>query len=63
MEEAVMKVLIASLFAVAVLAGASACQSDNQYDGVSRFADEGSQSSPYYGPGSPPRDFGESHRS
>ncbi len=52
-----MKVLIASLFAAAVLAGVAGCQTDRQYDGVSRFADEGTGLNAYYGPGSPPRDF------
>jgi hypothetical protein len=31
------------------------CQTDSQYDGVSRFADTGYWDR-YYGPGSPPRD-------
>ena len=38
----------------------SACESTGQYDGVSRFADTGSPVGSYYGPGSPPRDFGDS---
>lgn len=55
-----MKVLIASMIAGAVLAGVAACQTDRQYDGVSRFADEGVDHNAYYGPDSPPRDFGQS---
>jgi len=38
----------------------SACETSGPYDGVSRFADTGSPVSAYYGPGSPPRDFGDS---
>ncbi len=54
-----MKVLSATLIAAAILASAAACQSDDQYDGVSRFADEGTDYRAYYGPDSPPRDFGD----
>jgi hypothetical protein len=45
----------------AALAGLvlSACESTNGNDGVSRFADTGGVFGPYYGPGSPPRDFGD----
>jgi hypothetical protein len=57
-EEAVVKIAIAGLFAAVVLAGVAACQTDRQYDGVSRFADEGTDLNAYYGPASPPRDFG-----
>jgi hypothetical protein len=56
-----MKVLVATLFAAAVLGGLSACQTDRQYDGVSRFADEGTDFNAYYGPDAPPRDFGAEH--
>ena len=38
----------------------SACETSGGYDGVSRFADTGGPLSAYYGPGSPPRDFGDS---
>ena len=48
-----------AVMAIAVLLLA-ACQSDGQYDGVSRFADTGGMVGAYYGPGSPPRDFGAS---
>ena len=47
-------------FAAAAIALAlSACESAGEYDGVSRFADTGSVTGAYYGPGSPPRDFGD----
>jgi hypothetical protein len=49
-------VLATALTALAL----SACETSGQYDGVSRFADTGAPISSYYGPGSPPRDFGES---
>ena len=45
--------------ALAVLS-LSACGSTGGYDGVSRFADTGGPMTAYYGPGSPPRDFGDS---
>ena len=51
-----------ALTVMAVVAAAlalSACET-SQYDGVSRFADTGSPMTSYYGPGSPPRDFGDS---
>ena len=51
-------------FAIAVAALAvlalSACESNSGYDGVSRFADTGGPMTAYYGPGAPPRDFGDS---
>lgn len=50
-----MKLLFASLFGLGLLALA-ACESTNQNDGVSRFADSSYYGSAYYGPGSPPRD-------
>lgn len=37
----------------------AACESTGGYDGVSRFADTGGAVGAYYGPGSPPRDFGD----
>jgi hypothetical protein len=50
-------------FAVAIAAltalTLSACESAGGYDGVSRFADTGGMAGAYYGPGSPPRDFGD----
>ncbi len=50
-----------TVMAAAVLGLAlSACESTSQYDGVSRFAGKGGIVEPYYGPGSPPRDFGDS---
>jgi len=49
--------IVATAFAALSL---SACQSSGGYDGVSRFADTGSPMTAYYGPGSPPRDFGDS---
>lgn len=47
-------------FVAAAIVGLAlaACGSTGGYDGVSRFADTGSPISAYYGPGSPPRDFG-----
>lgn len=44
-----------------VLAGfaLAACESTGGNDGVSRFADTGGAIGAYYGPGSPPRDFGD----
>ena len=45
-----------AVVALAVLA-LSACESDGGYDGVSRFAGASGPDAPYYGPGSPPRDF------
>ena len=48
-----------AIVAAAMLALAG-CQSDSGYDGVSRFADTSGAVGPYYGPGSPPRDFGPS---
>ncbi|HEY7797481.1 MAG TPA: hypothetical protein VIA80_01855 [Hyphomonadaceae bacterium] len=44
-------------FAATVMLALAACESDGGYDGVSRFADTGGPVAPYYGPGSPPRDF------
>jgi hypothetical protein len=49
-------------YALAVLAigllALAACESNGGYDGVSRFAGTGGVDGAYYGPGSPPRDFG-----
>lgn len=50
-----MKVLIAGLFGIALLAVA-ACETTNGNDGVSRFADSSYYGASYYGPGSPPRE-------
>jgi hypothetical protein len=49
--------ILAAAMAAALLAG---CESTSQYDGVSRFAGPGGVLGAYYGPGSPPRDFGAS---
>ena len=52
-----MKLLIAGLVAAAAIAGMASCASGyGGNDGISRFA---GAYSPYYGPGSPPRDVGE----
>ena len=48
-----------AILALALLALA-ACESYRGNDGVSRFAGAGGLDAPYYGPGSPPRDFGAS---
>jgi len=50
-----MKTLMAMLVLVSAMALA-ACQTDQEYDGVSRFADTSFHWDKYYGPGSPPRD-------
>jgi hypothetical protein len=50
-----MRALLTGLTALGCLALA-ACESDSQYDGVSRFADSSYLGVPYYGPGSPPRE-------
>lgn len=47
-------VLAAALAVVAV----AACQTQNQYDGVSRFAGSGETYVPYHGAGSLPRESG-----
>lgn len=52
-----MRYALAFLTAAAALALA-ACESTGEYDGVSRFADTSGPDAAYYGPGSPPRDFG-----
>jgi hypothetical protein len=49
-----MKMIMAAL-AVASATALAACQTDEIYDGVSRFADTGYWDR-YYGPGSPPHD-------
>ena len=48
-----------TVMAVVAALALSACET-SQYDGVSRFADTGSPMTSYYGPDSPPRDFGDS---
>jgi hypothetical protein len=46
-----MKVFAAAVTAILGACTLAACESSSEYDGVSRFA-----STPYYGPGSPPRE-------
>lgn len=46
-----MKSFVVAATAIMGLASLAACESSSEYDGVSRFA-----STPYYGPGSPPRE-------
>jgi hypothetical protein len=53
-----MKQFLAGLIASLGLLATAACESTGQYDGVSRFADSSYYGTPYYGPGSPPRDSG-----
>lgn len=50
-----MRTFAATLMAILGICALSACESPggDQYDGVSRFA---GASTPYYGPGSPPRE-------
>ena len=52
-----MRTILAMLVASFSLVALSACETQGQYDGISRFAGSGG-SFPYYGPGSPPRDAG-----
>lgn len=53
-----MKIIIAGLVAAAALVGMASCASGyGGNDGISRFA---GTVGPYYGPGSPPRDTGDS---
>jgi hypothetical protein len=53
-----MKLLIAGLIAATALTGMASCASGSGgNDGISRFA---GAYGPYYGPGSPPRDIGDS---
>ena len=52
-----MRHALAGIVVAATLALA-ACESAGGYDGISRFADTSGPVTPYYGPGSPPRDFG-----
>jgi hypothetical protein len=55
-----MKLLIAVLIAATALTGMASCASGyGGNDGISRFAGGGTYG-PYYGPGSPPREGGES---
>ncbi len=51
-----MRAFFAMLAAAWALCGLAACESTQQYDGVSRFADQGGVIAPYYGPGSAPRE-------
>jgi hypothetical protein len=51
-----MKAIFVMLAAACALCGLAACESTQQYDGVSRFADTGGVWTSYYGPGSPPRE-------
>jgi hypothetical protein len=54
-----MRLVISGLVAAAAFAGLASCASGyNGNDGISRFAGSGGTYSPYYGPGSPPRDDG-----
>lgn len=46
-----MKAFAAGLSALLAAGALAACESSSEYDGVSRFA-----ATPYYGPGSPPRE-------
>ena len=46
-----MKAFAATTTAILGACALAACESSSEYDGVSRFA-----STPYYGPGSPPRE-------
>jgi len=50
-----MKLFLAGLIAAFGLLATAACESTNNYDGVSRFANSGYYGA-YYGPASPPRE-------
>ena len=53
-----MKAFFAMIAAAWAMCGLAACETTQQYDGISRFAETGGVVSPYYGPGSTPRDAG-----
>ena len=59
-REVVMRYALVVLATALTALALSACETSGGYDGVSRFADTSGRDAPYYGPGSPPRDFGDS---